>query len=147
MQKENTLVLTGIYKEEQVTPTFSKQVLEFDSKDRDGNWKPGTFEIYINQDLIQSSGIQTGDTVKLSGFMVFSFYTKADGTTMTFPKMIVTEVREREAAGAGQQPAPQPTQPTGYAQGVPPTPGAAPTAPQMGGVPPVPPAPGVPPAA
>jgi len=146
MQKENSIVLTGIYNEEQVTPTFKKQVLTFASKDRDGNWKDGNFECYIKPDLVQQSGIQPGETVKVAGFMVFNFFTKSDGSTMEFPKMIVTEVREREAVG-GQQPqvAPvQPTQPTGYAQSVPPAPGAAPTAPvapQVGGVPPVPPMP------
>ena len=149
MQKENSIVLTGTYKEEQVTPTFKKQVLTFASKDRDGNWKDGDFECYIKPELVQSSGIQPGDTMKIAGFMVFNFFTKSDGTTLTFPKMIVTEVREREAAGAGQYQQTQmvqPTQPTGYAQGVPPTPGGAPAAPQVGGMPPMPPAPGVMPA-
>jgi len=152
MQKENSVVLTGTFKVEQVTPTFSKQVITFASKDRDGQWREGDFETYIKPDLVASSGIQPGDTVKVKGFLVFNFFNKQDGTTMSFPKLIVSEVLEREQAGqaAGQQPAAapvQPTQPTTMAPGVPPVPGAAPTAPapqqaaQAFGAPPVPPAP------
>ena len=151
MNKTNEVILTGTYRTEQVTPTFEKQVLTFASKDRDGQWKDGDFEIYVKPELIQQTGVTNGDTVKIRGFLVFNFFTKQDGTQMTFPKMIVTEVQEVEKAGApqaqpAQQAAPvQPTQPTGYAQGVPPAPGSAPTAPQaaMPGMPPVPPAPGV----
>jgi hypothetical protein len=158
MQKTNEITLTGTFKTEQVTPTFTKQLISFASKDRDGNWKDGDFEIYVKPDLVTQSGIQNGDLVKLKGFMVFNFFTKTDGTQMTFPKMIVGEVLEREVQQAGaQQPqtaVAQPTQPTTMAPTMPPMPGAAPQAPQapqapampqMGGVPPVPPAP-VPPA-
>jgi hypothetical protein len=152
MNKTNEVILTGTYRTEQVTPTFEKQVLTFASKDRDGQWKDGDFELYVKPELAQQSGITPGDQIKVKGFMVFNFFTKQDGTQMAFPKMIATEIQEVEKAGAAaapQQPAPiQPTQPTGYAQGVPPMPGAAPAAPQAApGIPPMPPAPGVPPAA
>lgn len=147
MNKVNEVVLTGTYKTVQVSPTFEKQVLTFASKDRDGQWKDGDFEMYVKPDLAQQSGIVPGDQIKVKGFMVFNFFTKQDGTEMAFPKLIATEIQEVEKAGIGtqQQAAPiQPTQPTGYAQGVPPMPGAAPTAPQAApGMPPMPPAPGV----
>jgi len=137
MQKENSVTLTGVFKTEQVTPTFAKQVLAFSSKDRDNQWKEGNFEIYIKPDLVQQSGIQPGDNVKIKGFMVFNFFTKQDGTQMSFPKLIVSEVVEREVgqgaqAQAGAQPGQpqiQPTQPTTLAASVPPVPGQAPSAP------------------
>ncbi len=160
MQRENNVVMTGTYKTEQITPTFEKQAIVFASKNRDGQWQDGEFESYIKPDLIQQSGLQSGDLVKVGGFLVFNFFTKQDGTTMTFPKMIVTEIKEIEKQGGGQQAA-QPTQPQAMMNtgvpGVPPAPGAAPTAPaqpqpqmeaaQAFGAPPVPPVPGVPPAA
>ena len=154
MQKENSIVITGTYKVEQVTPSFAKQVITFASKDRDGNWRDGDMEIYIKPDIVQQSGIQPGDLVKVKGFLVFNFFQKQDGTTMTFPKVIATEILEKESQQTNaQQPQPgvQPTQPTTMAPGVPPTPGGAPTAPDAAqafgapnvpGVPPVPPVPG-----
>lgn len=154
MQKENSVVLTGTFKIEQVTPTFSKQLIAFASKDREGNLKEGNFEIYIKPDLIQQSGVNPGDTVKVKGFMVFNFFTKQDGTQMSFPKLIVSEIVEKEVGQGTQantgQPAVQPTQPTTMAPaGVPPVPGQAPTAPvgqpqQDFQAPPVPPMPGQP---
>lgn len=136
MNKENSVTLTGTYRTEQVTPTFEKTILTFASKDRDGQWKDGDFEMYLKPELAQQSGIVAGDTIKIKGFLVFNFFTKQDGTQMTFPKLIATEVLEVEKAGAAnfqgaqaQPAAAQPTQPQGYAGGVPPMPGAAPTAP------------------
>ena len=75
MTKENSVVLTGIYRTEQVTPTFEKTVLTFASKDRDGTWKDGDFEIYIKPELIQQFALVAGDNVKLKGFLVFNFFT------------------------------------------------------------------------
>jgi hypothetical protein len=155
MQNTNEVILTGTFRTEQVTPTFEKQILTFASKNREQQWEDGDLDIYIKPEVIQQSGVNSGDKIKAKGFMVFSFFTKQDGTKMTFPKMIVTEIQEIEKAGAGDQQsfqnqaAPiQPTQPTGYAAGVPPVPGQAPTAPvaPQGGVPPMPPAPGMAPA-
>jgi hypothetical protein len=164
MQKENSVVLTGTYTTTQITATFEKQVIRFASKARDGSWKDGELEIYIKPELVQQTGIQNGDTIKLAGFMVFNFMTKRDGTEFSFPKVIVTEIREIEKPGAQQQAAqPQqemtPPNPNQMSPGVPPMPGTAPTAPQApttpqvaapdanqafagGGVPPVPPVPG-----
>ncbi len=136
MQKTNDVTLTGVFTLTQITATFEKQSLVFASKDREGAWKNGDFEIYCKPDLLQQSGLASGDEAKLKGFMVFSFFTKADGTQMSFPKLIVTEVMEVEKAGAvaGAQPQmAQPTQPQAMMQpGVPtqpPVPGAAPMAP------------------
>jgi len=155
MQKTNEVTLTGTYKTVQVTPTFEKQVLSFDSKDKDGTWKAGDFEMYLKPDLAAQTGVAAGDTIKVKGFLVFNFFTKQDGTQMSFPKMIATEVLEVEKAGtvqAGQpQAAAQPAQPAGYAAATPPQPGQAPQAPQAPGMaapaqafaaPPVPPMPG-----
>ncbi len=132
MQKTNDVTLTGVFTLTQITDTFQKQSVVFGSKDRDGNWKDGDFEIYVKPDLIQQNAIANGDTVKLKGFMVFSFFTKQDGTQMSFPKLIATDVLEVEKAGI--QPAgAQPTQPQAMMNtGVPvqpPMPGAAPTMP------------------
>jgi len=151
MNKVNEVILTGIYRTVQATPTFEKQVLVFASKDRDGQWKDGELEMYLKPDLIQQFGVTVGDQIKIKGFMVFNFFTKQDGTQMSFPKIIATEIQEIEKAGAGSQPAAQPapvqpTQPAGYAQGVPPVPGSAPAAPAAPVAPqqgmPVPPVPG-----
>ncbi len=132
MQKTNDVTLTGVFTLTQITATFQKQSIVFASKDRDGAYKNGDFEIYCKPDLLQQSGLASGDEAKLKGFMVFSFFTKADGTQMSFPKLIVTEVVEVEKAGTQPQTA-QPTQPQAMMQpGVPtqpPVPGAAPTAP------------------
>ncbi len=138
MQRTNDVTLTGTFKTEAVSNTFSKQTIAFDSKNRDGQWETGGFEIYVKQDLMSTSGMAEGDTIKIKGFMVFSFFTKQDGTKMSFPKMIVTEVLELEKAGAQPQAAQagqpiQPTQPQAMMNpGVavqPPVPGAAPMAP------------------
>lgn len=151
MNKENSVTLTGTYRTEQVTATFEKTVLTFASKDRDGAWKDGDLEMYLKPELVQQAGIVAGDTIKIKGFLVFNFFTKQDGTTMTFPKIIATEVVEVEKAGAGnfqgnqaQPAAAQPTQPAGYAAGVPPVPGSAPTAPGVAPQQGMPPAPGQP---
>ncbi len=135
MQKENNVTLTGVFTLTQITSSFEKQSIVFASKDRDGAWKNGDFEIYCKPDLLQQSGLAAGDEAKLKGFMVFSFFTKADGTQMSFPKLIVTEVVEVEKAGAvaGVQPQVQPTQPQAMMQPgtpmQPPVPGGAPMAP------------------
>ncbi len=146
MNKVNEVTLTGAFTLTNITDTFQKQEIVFGSKDREGQWKDGGFECYIKPDLIAQAGVAAGDTVKVKGFMVFSFFTKADGTQMSFPKIIVQEVLEVEKAGQQQayaQPAQaQPTQPTAMlntgAPVQPPQPGMAPTAPQV-------PQPGVPP--
>jgi len=127
MNKVNEVTLTGTFKTEQVTAKFAKQLITFASKNRDQQWEDGDFEVYIKPDLVQQSGIVSGDTARLKGFMVFSFFTKADGTKMSFPKLVVTEVQEIEKAGAAgaQQPQVQT-----YAAPTPPA-FAAPTAPGM----------------
>ncbi len=132
MQKTNDVVLTGVFTKTMVTSTFEKQELVFASKDRDGQWRDGGFELYLKPDLVQQTGVQAGDTVKVKGFMVFSFFVKNDGTQMSFPKLIVTEVLEVEKAGVGVSTQPtQPTQPQTMVQPTmqPPTPGVAPTMP------------------
>ncbi len=130
MTKENNIVLTGVFTKTMVTNTFEKQEIVFASKDRDGQWRDGGFELYIKPDLLQQTAVQAGDTIKVKGFLVFSFFTKADGTQMSFPKMIVTEVLEVEKAGAAGA---QPTQPQTMVpqpQSMqPPVPGTAPTMP------------------
>ncbi len=131
MTRENNVTLTGVFTLTQITSTFEKQSLVFASKDRDGAFKNGDFEIYCKPDLMQQSGLAAGDEAKLKGFMVFSFFTKADGTQMSFPKLIVTEVLEVEKAGAVA--GVQPTQPQAMMQPgtpmQPPVPGGAPMAP------------------
>ena len=160
MVKENKITLTGTYKVKN-NNGYENQYIVFDSKDRQGNWRPGEFEIYIKPDIIQQKGVQPGDTIKAVGFLVFNFFDRQDGTTMYFPRAIITDIPEIEKAADGygtqqqaqqpQQQIPQPEQPNGFAQTVPPTPGgapAAPSAPQQaaanfnGAVPPVPPVPG-----
>ncbi len=151
MNKENSVVLTGTYKTEQVTATFEKTMISFASKDKEGQWKDGNFEMYLKPELAQQSGIALGDTIKVKGFLVFNFFTKQDGTQMSFPKLIATEVLEVEKAGAaGNNYAAAPQQPQAQPQGyAAPAPGAAPQAPGMipdpsqgFGAPPVPPMPG-----
>jgi len=149
MQTENNLVLTGTYTTTQITATFEKQALVFASKDRDGQWVDGDIELYIKPELQTQHGIQSGDKIKIGGFLVFNFFVKADGTRMCFPKVIATEIKEIEKATGGQPAAIQPTQPQAMAPMQPPMPGGAPIAPvyaQQPGYgmppPPTPPMPG-----
>jgi len=91
-KKVNEIKLTGVLSEQQVTPTFKKQVLLIDSKDmKDNQWKQGSFEVYIKQDIMQQSGINIGDTVVITGWLTFNFW---NGNS--FPKVIVTEVARFE---------------------------------------------------
>ena len=129
MQRENNVVLTGIFKTEQMSPTFTKQMIVFSSKDRDGNWRDGEFDIYIKPDIILAKDIQPGDVIKVKGFIVFNFFTKQDGTVMSFPKLLVSEVLDIEKIGSGsgnsstsQAPNVNISQPSVMAPQVPPTP-------------------------
>lgn len=120
MERVNEVTVTGIYKTEQVSATFTKQILEINSKDRDGQWRPAQLDIYIKDDLKASSGIQEGMEAKLKGWIAFNFATGG----RSFPKVVVTDVLEA-AQPQYQNQAAQTAQPVG----IPPVPGAAPTAP------------------
>jgi hypothetical protein len=154
MTKQNEVILTGIYTTRQITDSFVGQMLAFDSKKKDGSWGTGYLDIYIKDELLTQYGIAPGDTIKIKGFVVFNFFAKADGSEMTFPKIIVNEILEIEKAGTAQvqtqtqtqpQTQPQPQDPNAYSQNTPPVPGSAPQAPnaaQAFDAPPVPPVPG-----
>ena len=120
MDRINDVTVTGIYRTEQVSPTFTKQILEMNSKDRDGQWKPAQLDIYIKDDLKAASGIQEGMEAKLKGWIAFNFATGG----RSFPKIIVTEVIEVAQPQYQNQAAAQAPQ-----AGIPPVPGAAPMAP------------------
>jgi len=146
MEKINAVNLSGIFKTEQVTPTFTKQILEMNSKDRDGQWRPAHLDIYIKDDIKQAAGLQEGSEIKVKGWIAFNF---ASGGR-AFPKVIVTEIEEVELASPDNQ------QPTQQQAGIPPMPGMppqpmAPNTPpvqpldSMPGMPPQPMAPNTPP--
>lgn len=124
MEKQNEVILTGIFKTEAVTPTFTKQFLEINSKDRDGQWKAAQMDIYIKDDVRAAKGLQEGMEAKIKGWIAFNFATGG----RSFPKVVVTEIVEcAQPTFQGQQA--QAGQPA--MAGVPPMPGAAPQAPGM----------------
>lgn len=108
MDNVNNVTIVGIYREIKVTETFTKQALEWNAKDRTGTWKPGTFDIYLKEDLKISKNIKVGSKMKISGWLTFNFFTKQDGSQMTFPKLIVSEVLEVEEGNQTVATAPQP---------------------------------------
>ncbi len=122
MERINDVTVTGIYRTEQVSATFTKQILEINSKDRDGQWKPAQLDIYIKDDLKASSAIQEGMEAKLKGWIAFNFATGG----RSFPKVIVTEVLEVAQPQYQNNQAAQSPQ-----AGIPPVPGAAPHAPMQ----------------
>lgn len=121
MARINEVSITGIFRTEQVSPTFTKQILEVNSKDRDGQWRPAQLDIYIKDDLKASSGIQEGLEMTIKGWIAFNF---ASGGR-SFPKVIVTEISNVGQPQFQNQAAPT----TQNAAGIPPVPGAAPVAP------------------
>ena len=147
MEKENTVILTGTYTTVQATPTFTKQVLQMNAKDRNGQWQVGEVDVYIKDELVQ--GFTEGFTLKIKGFLTFNFW-----NGRSFPKVIVTEILAFEPAQQqnvqAQTQQPQMQQPAG----VPPMPGTQPVQTQQpvqqqtpapqGGIPTPPPMPGVP---
>jgi len=114
MEKINQVNLSGIYKTEAVTPTFTKQILEMNSKDRDGQWRPAQLDIYIKDDIKQAAGLQEGAEIRFKGWIAFNF---ASGGR-AFPKVIVTEIEEVAMPAPNNQAGVQP------AAGIPPVPDA-----------------------
>jgi len=101
MQNQNEITISGTFVTEQVTATFTKQILKIPTKNREGQQVEGDLDIYIKPELIQQWGIQDGAKVKLKGWIAFNFAPNG----RSFPKVLATEIKEVEAAG---QPAAQP---------------------------------------
>lgn len=114
MERKNELVITGTYRTSEVTPTFTKTYLEISAKDREGNWRPGEIDVWIKDELKDSSGLKEGMDVKMKGWLTFNF----SPAGKSFPKIICSEIIECEEnrfnAGQGstpQMPTPQAPQP------------------------------------
>ena len=103
----NEVKIAGVLGQQQVTPTFTKQVLIIRAKDtKDQQWKNAEIEIYIKPDLIQQSGAAVGDTILLNGWLAFNFW-----NDRSFPRIVATEIQVLEKANANaSQPQPQNTQ-------------------------------------
>jgi len=129
MDRINTIEITGIFKTEAITATFTKQFLAINTKDsRDGAFKEAQFDMYIKPDIISQWNIQEGQEIKVKGWIAFNFNQQG----RSFPKMVVTEVLE-----VGQAQAQPAYQGQGQTQAYPaqqqPTPGQTPQAPQAPG--------------
>ena len=143
--KANEVKITGVLATEQVSATFSKQVLQINAKDtKDNQWKTATMEIYIKPDLTAQVGAQDGDKIYLEGWLAFNFW-----NGRSFPRIVATSIQVVEKGGQqqAQQQAQQPQQSAqnyNAPQNVGPAPTGAPTAPTIPGVPGVPGVPGIP---
>jgi len=155
-QNLNEVKLTGTLGTQQITPTFSKQVIYINAKDtKDNQWKQAEMEIYIKPEL--KNGAIDGDKVNITGWLAFNFW-----NGRSFPRIVVTavEVVEKgQGAAAAGQPAQagqaQAMQPSNPAFNAPQTPQPQPTQaaqaaqpaqaqPQMAGGPQIPQAPSIP---
>jgi single-stranded DNA-binding protein len=144
--KANEVKLTGVLGTQQISATFSKQVLYINAKDtKDNQWKQAEMEIYIKPDLNTQAGAQDGDKIYIEGWLAFNFW-----NGRSFPRIVVTSVQVIEKAGAQQNnqapAAVQPTQPN-YNAPQPAPANTAPQAPQAAapqGGPQIPEVPGVP---
>jgi len=95
----NEVKIAGVLGQQQVTPTFTKQVLIIRAKDtKDQQWKNAEIEIYIKPDLIQQTGAAVGDTILVNGWLAFNFWNER-----SFPRIVATEIQILEKAGTQQQ--------------------------------------------
>ena len=131
--KANEVKLTGVLGTQQISATFSKQVLYINAKDtKDNQWKQAEIEIYIKPDLNTQVGAQDGDKIYIEGWLAFNFW-----NGRSFPRIVATSVQVVEKAGAQQNnqapAAVQPTQPNYNAPQ--PAPQGGPQIPEVPGVP------------
>jgi len=104
--KANVVKLTGVLGTEQISATFSKNVLLINAKDtKDNQWKQASFEIYIKPEIANAIGVQDGDKIYVEGWLAFNFW-----NNRSFPRLVATSVEVIEKAGAQQQQTPQPQQ-------------------------------------
>jgi hypothetical protein len=144
-QNLNEVKLTGTLGTQQITPTFSKQVLYINAKDtKDNQWKQAEMEIYIKPEL--KNGAIDGDKINITGWLAFNFW-----NDRSFPRIVVTSVEVIEKGQGASVQTTQSTQPTNPAFNAPQSPQTAqPTnpapQPQMtgGGGPQIPQAPSIP---
>jgi len=94
----NEVKIAGVISEQQVTPTFKKQVLKIRAKDtKDQQWKDAEIEIYIKPELYQRTGAAIGDTVLIEGWLAFNFW-----NDRSFPRIVVTNLEVLEKAQTQQ---------------------------------------------
>jgi len=99
LKRTNEVKIAGRLDQQQITATFSKQVLKINAKDtKDNQWKEAEIEIYIKPDLLTQSGAAIGDTILLEGWLAFNFW-----NGRSFPRIVATNVQVLEKAGAQQQ--------------------------------------------
>jgi hypothetical protein len=99
LKKTNEVKIAGVFSQQQITPTFSKQVILINAKDtRDNQWKTADMEIYIKPDLLAQAGVGIGDTILLTGWLAFNFW-----NGRSFPRIVATSVQLIEKAQGGQQ--------------------------------------------
>jgi len=100
LKRTNEVKIAGRLDQQQVTATFSKQVLKINAKDtKDNQWKEAEIEVYIKPDLTAQTGAAIGDTILLEGWLAFNFW-----NGRSFPRIVATSVQVLEKAGAQQQP-------------------------------------------
>ena len=99
LKRTNEVKIAGRLDQQQVTTTFSKQVLKINAKDtKDNQWKEAEIEIYIKPDLLTQSGAAIGDIILLEGWLAFNFW-----NDRSFPRIVATNVQILEKTGAPQQ--------------------------------------------
>jgi len=99
LKRTNEVKIAGKLAEQQITPTFTKQVLKINAKDTKANqWKEAEIEIYIKPDLLTQSGAVVGDTILAEGWLAFNFW-----NDRSFPRIVATNVQVLEKAGTQQQ--------------------------------------------
>jgi len=97
-KKVNEVKIAGVISEQQVTPTFKKQVLKIRAKDtKDQQWKDAEIEVYIKPELYQRTGAAIGDTVLIEGWLAFNFW-----NDRSFPRIVVTKLEVLEKAQTQQ---------------------------------------------
>jgi len=99
LKRTNEVKIAGRLDQQQITATFSKQVLKINAKDtKDNQWKEAEIEVYIKPDLVAQTGAAIGDTILLEGWLAFNFW-----NGRSFPRIVATNVQVLEKAGAQQQ--------------------------------------------
>ena len=99
LKRTNEVKVAGRLDQQQITATFSKQVLKINAKDtKDNQWKEAEIEVYIKPDLAAQTGAAIGDTVLIEGWLAFNFW-----NGRSFPRIVATNVQVLEKAGAQQQ--------------------------------------------
>ena len=103
----NEVNIEGVLSTEQVSATFSKQVLLINAKDtKDNQWKEAKMEVYVKPELLNQVGAAEGDKIVVHGWLAFNFW-----NGRSFPRVVATSVELIEKGANPAAQAQQPQQP------------------------------------